>query len=124
MLCQLPFAQQMGLCGAEAAGEPAQRAADIWTLPLSSAREVLSLAGRFATDGLIMAKEKKKGKLRAELFGCFDSSRHSWLSLTHIFALLGIAAGLGKELGQVHMAKPWQAFSWDSQGMKDEGHGL
>lgn len=71
-----------------------------------------------------MAKEKKKGKVRAELFGCFNSSRHSWLSLTHIFALLGIAAGLGRELGQVHMAKSWQAFSWDSYGMKDEGHGL
>lgn len=41
------------------------------------------------------------------------------LSLTHIFALLGIAAGLMKELGQAYMAKSWQAFTWDSYGMKD-----
>lgn len=109
----------MGLCGAEAAGEPAQRAADIWTLPLSSAREVLSLAGRFATDGLIMAKEKKKGKLRAELFGCFDSSRHSWLSLTHIFALLGIAAGTwqnhGKHSAGIHRGWKMRAMVFNAQ---------
>lgn len=72
-----------------------------------------------------MAKEKKKGELRAEQFGCFNLiSRNTWLSLTHIFALLSIAAGLVKEPGQVHVAKSWQAFNWDSYGMKDEGQAL
>lgn len=104
------------------------REAVIWTLLLSSGREVLSYAGRFclfATDSLTMAKEKKKGELRAEQFGCFNLiSRNTWLSLTHIFALLSIAAGLVKEPGQVHVPKSWQAFNWDSYGMKVEGQAL
>lgn len=126
MLCQSLALAQMGLCGAEAAGE--QRAAVISALPLLSKREILSYAGRFcpfAADSLIMAKEKKEGKLRAELFGCFNLvSRNTWLSPAHVFATLGIAAGLVKELGQVLMAKSWQAFNWDSYGMKDEGQAL
>lgn len=72
-----------------------------------------------------MAKEKKKGELRTEQFGYFNLiSRNTWLSLTHIFALLSIAAVLVKEPGQVHLAKSWQAFNWDSYGMKDEGQAL
>lgn len=44
-----------------------------------------------------MVKEKKKAKLRAELFGSFNLiSRNTWLVLTHVFASVGVSCWLGE----------------------------